>query len=103
MRGISGGQRKRVNVGIELVADPSLLFLDEPTSGLDSTASKLVIQASDISCLTLAFQSKPVVHKVSDMMSVIGLLPKSVLMLLLDAALGTCIDAVSDCLCFHCC
>eukprot|EP00775_Hariotina_reticulata_P010763 gene10763-10919_t len=45
VRGISGGQRKRVNVGIELVADPLLLFLDEPTSGLDSTASKLVVQA----------------------------------------------------------
>jgi ABC-type multidrug transport system ATPase subunit len=44
-RGISGGQRKRVNVGMEMVADPSLLFLDEPTSGLDSTTSYELVTA----------------------------------------------------------
>jgi len=34
-----------VNIGMELVADPLVLFLDEPTSGLDATSAKEVMEA----------------------------------------------------------
>lgn len=43
-RGISGGQRKRVNIGMELVANPSLLLLDEPTTGLDSSVALEIVK-----------------------------------------------------------
>jgi ABC-type multidrug transport system ATPase subunit len=42
---ISGGQRKRVSIGSELVTDPSLCILDEPTSGLDAFSSLTVMQS----------------------------------------------------------
>ena len=40
---ISGGQRKRVNIALELIREPSILFVDEPTSGLSSVDSEMVM------------------------------------------------------------
>lgn len=44
VRGISGGERKRVTVGVGLVTQPHVLLLDEPTSGLDSETAVAIVE-----------------------------------------------------------
>jgi ABC-type multidrug transport system ATPase subunit len=43
IRGISGGERKRTSIGVELLTNPSMIFLDEPTTGLDSNTAVTIM------------------------------------------------------------
>ena len=43
IRGVSGGERKRTSIGVELLTNPSLIFLDEPTTGLDSNTAVTIM------------------------------------------------------------
>ena len=43
IRGVSGGERKRTNIGMELIIKPTVLFLDEPTTGLDASTANAVM------------------------------------------------------------
>lgn len=43
-RGISGGERKRTSIAMELIVSPGIIFLDEPTTGLDAATALTVVE-----------------------------------------------------------
>ena len=71
-RGISGGERKRLSIGCELLSEPSLLFLDEPTSGLDSFAAQQVMKllrklaSSGVTVISVIHQPRGSIYNLFD-------------------------------------
>ncbi|UJR21543.1 hypothetical protein I4U23_024628 [Adineta vaga] len=57
---VSGGEKKRVNIGTELLTNPSVIFLDEPTSGLDSTSAVALMDV----LRELAMQGKTIITSI---------------------------------------
>ncbi len=44
IKGCSGGERKRVSIGVELISNPHVIFCDEPTSGLDAFTAEIIVK-----------------------------------------------------------
>lgn len=78
VRGISGGEKKRTSIGIELVSEPNLLFLDEPTTGLDSTTALDIIKTlaalrdKGITIITTIHQPSQAIMSLFDKVLLIG-------------------------------
>uniref|UniRef100_A0A7S2W9N2 ABC transporter domain-containing protein n=1 Tax=Mucochytrium quahogii TaxID=96639 RepID=A0A7S2W9N2_9STRA len=73
VRGISGGQKRRVTLAKGLVQGPSVIFADEPTSGLSATDSELVMRALrnvcdylDVTCICVIHQPRLSVYEMFD-------------------------------------
>ena len=73
IKGISGGQLKRLSIGVEAIHLPSVIFLDEPTSGLDSaialevmTAVKNLVDEENRTCVATIHQPSSDVFKLFD-------------------------------------
>ena len=75
---ISGGERKRVSIGMELAAAPMALFLDEPTSGLDSTSASSImtilkaVSRLGITVVTIIHQPRHEIFEALDSILLLG-------------------------------
>ncbi|KAH6895532.1 hypothetical protein B0T10DRAFT_587006 [Thelonectria olida] len=75
---ISGGQRKRVSIGMELAAAPMAIFLDEPTSGLDATAASSIMRTLKaiarlgISIIVIIHQPRAEIFELFDNLILLG-------------------------------
>jgi ABC-type multidrug transport system ATPase subunit len=74
IKGVSGGERKRTSIAMELVTNPAILFLDEPTSGLDTFTAfsvvqflKKLAQAGHTIVATLHQPSSEIFHMIDDL------------------------------------
>jgi len=79
LKGISGGEKRRVSIGIEMISDPSIVFLDEPTSGLDSVtatsvceAMRSLAQSGKIVIATIHQPSSKIFHLFDDLLLLSG-------------------------------
>uniref|UniRef100_A0A0X3NNG1 ABC transporter domain-containing protein n=2 Tax=Schistocephalus solidus TaxID=70667 RepID=A0A0X3NNG1_SCHSO len=78
VRGISGGERKRTNIGIELITEPCIIFLDEPTTGLDAHTAMVVMQVlkrlalEGRTIITSIHQPKSSIYKLFDSLTLLA-------------------------------
>ena len=63
-RGVSGGERKRTSIGMELIIGPQVLFLDEPTTGLDAHTAASVMKLLKRYIHTLAVKKNCALHQI---------------------------------------
>ena len=77
-RGVSGGEKKRVNIAMEMVSDPIALLLDEPTSGLDATTAEDVMRAlqkiamSGVTVVAVIHQPRVEIYEMIDKLLLLG-------------------------------